>query len=768
MRAPLALFAFCALYPVRYHTAGTTLDPSWAVALNQFHVRGLMHGRDIGFTYGPLAYLTLPMPFGSNLEQGVAFQLACWLVLGALLAWFTVSKRISTPGLAILAACAPAGARIIREFGYAGPDIFLEFVALLLMGACLVGPEAFYYAGVAVAALLMLIKLSSGIGAIGAMLVFALALALFDWRRGLRLLLIGLIATPVLFAALFLLFAGSRGAIVPYVRSALEISSGHSAALSLSGPARELHYALAILGGFVALAAMFYMRRDRAFPVAAAMLAPLFLEFKHSFIRQDGGHVEFVFTFAAFAFGATLIFSDLFLQRLLPNTVPSLAALLLVATPWLYFEQGRYWRSLISPAAAWRDVRTCAHIGVLKQALLDYSNQALARDRVPPDLLARIGNRSMTIYPWENALAAANPIDYRPFPVFQVYDAYTTYLDGWNASFLNDAGRRPDFVLFDWISIDGRHPLLDCPQTMLALYRNYQFDGQYGGLLLLRKRPSSLPATLRAVTKTTMRMGQPLHVATAHAAIVRVDLRHNLSGRLLDFFFRVSDVYLTLAGPRGETPSARTFVVRIPPGVVPGGIPISLATEDLADTRRLFESATIDERWDTLAITGPGSAAFAPSAEVEVFELPEVTVSQRERIPTDIRDLRNLGWLADARIELLNHQGIAAISEREVVDASPDLGITLVQGFAVPSSEKGALYVEVDGRLYPATWAARRGDVAMIHGRAALASGFTAAIPNWVLGTATHHMRIAEVSEDETSVWRSEKLVSFRVGQKAQ
>src|ERR1700682_4019881 len=73
IRAALTLFAFCALYPVRYHAADTTLDPSWAVALNQFHVRGLMHGRDIGFTYGPLAYLTLPMPFGTNLEQGVAF-----------------------------------------------------------------------------------------------------------------------------------------------------------------------------------------------------------------------------------------------------------------------------------------------------------------------------------------------------------------------------------------------------------------------------------------------------------------------------------------------------------------------------------------------------------------------------------------------------------------------------------------------------------------------------------------------------------------------
>jgi hypothetical protein len=218
-----------------------------------------------------------------------------------------------------------------------------------------------------------------------------------------------------------------------------------------------------------------------------------------------------------------------------------------------------------------------------------------------------------------------------------------------------------------------------------------------------------------------------------------------------------------LAGPRGGTPWARTFVARIPPGVIPGGIAISLVPEDLSDMRRLFESGTIDERWDTIAITGPGSTVFASNATVEVFELPDITISQRERLPTDIRELRDLGWLPDARIELLNGEGITAISEREVVEVSPERGIMQVQGFAVPPREQRSLYVEVDGRLYPATWGGHRGDVAMIYGRSAVLSGFTAEIPNWVLGPAAHQMRVAEVSEDETSFWRSDKLVRFRI-----
>lgn len=756
-RAALALFAFCALYPVRFHAADTTLDPSWAVALNQFHVRGLMFGRDIGFTYGPLSYLTLPMPFGTNLEQGMWFQLACWLVLGGVLAWLTISKRISTMGLAVFAVCAPAAARMVHEFGYAGPDLFLEFVALLLMSFCLAGPEVFYYAGVAIAAFLMLIKLSTGIGAITAMVVFSIALAIVDRRRGLRLLSIALVATPVLFTVLFLLLAGSFDAVAPYIRSAMDISSGHSASLSLAGADVELYFALAILAGFVAVAVTFYLCKDRAFPVAAAMLAPLFLEFKHSFIRQDAGHVEFVFTFAAFAFATIVLFSDL-QWNISADLFLKVAALLLVAAPWLYFEQGRYWRDLISPMDAWRRVRMFANLGGLKQSLQADSNRALARDRLPADMLTRIGNRSITIYPWENSIAAANTIDYRPFPIFQVYDAYTSYLDGWNAEFLNDSRRRPELVLFEWRSIDGRHPFLDCPQTLLALYRNYEFDSQYGELLLLRKRGTPLSQDLRPVAKATLRIGQPLRVGTAQTAVVRVKLRHNFMGRLKDFFFRVPDVYLTLSGPRG-----RTLVARIPPAVVEGGIPITLVPEDLGDARRLFETGTIDERWDTLAITGPGSAAFSNTADVEILELPTVTITQREHAPANIRDLKNMGWLPDARVELLNHAGITDVSESEVAEVPGNTGIVVVQGYALPSADRRSLYIEVDERLYPASWGERRGDIAMMHGRSALNAGFTAALPNWVLGTAAHRLRVDEVSQDETTLWRGEKQLTFRV-----
>ena len=37
------------------------LDESWVVALSMAHDQGLIHGKDIIWTYGPLAYLSLPV-----------------------------------------------------------------------------------------------------------------------------------------------------------------------------------------------------------------------------------------------------------------------------------------------------------------------------------------------------------------------------------------------------------------------------------------------------------------------------------------------------------------------------------------------------------------------------------------------------------------------------------------------------------------------------------------------------------------------------------
>src|SRR5579871_4375598 len=47
-------------FPVSIGLSGTGLDASWRLGLNLAHSQGLVAGRDIIFTYGPLGYLVYP------------------------------------------------------------------------------------------------------------------------------------------------------------------------------------------------------------------------------------------------------------------------------------------------------------------------------------------------------------------------------------------------------------------------------------------------------------------------------------------------------------------------------------------------------------------------------------------------------------------------------------------------------------------------------------------------------------------------------------
>src|SRR5688572_31313191 len=93
--ARVALVAFVSLIavPLRFHAIQPGLDPSWAFALNWFHSRGLLHGRDIGFTWGPLAHLAIAMDVGNGLGIAVAAQLIAWVLFVGALAWLAFKKN---------------------------------------------------------------------------------------------------------------------------------------------------------------------------------------------------------------------------------------------------------------------------------------------------------------------------------------------------------------------------------------------------------------------------------------------------------------------------------------------------------------------------------------------------------------------------------------------------------------------------------------------------------------------------------------------------
>ncbi len=444
-----------------------------------------MFGKDVGFTYGPLGYLMLPMNVSSNLWKGIAFQFCVWLVFCGIIAWLAFSKRVSLYAIALFAVLLFFGLPAFDSFGFTGPDTFLALTALLLLGCASVVKRWYIPFALTqlIAALLFLVKFSSAVMVLSALMIYAAALFLQDRQKALRVAPLAFIGTPLLFALVFLLYHPSLFVFERYVRLGLEISSGYSTAMSYPSGADNLNYALGLLLTYAIAVLLVFWKRRHAFPLWIAMAGPLFLAFKHSFVREPG-HAGILFMFIPLAWAVVLLFTDLGgpAKWHIPATLGITLGLLLVwqgtAPVWARFKTTK---AGLNHA---RDLGDVFRINEIQRSLDAISTNELGSLKLPLEFPA-VGTG---IFPAQVAYAAANPFQYAPFPIFQSYGAYTAFLDSWNATALADPATAPQRVIFEWEAIDGRHPLLDVPAMALAFFRHYELVASNHSALVLQRR----------------------------------------------------------------------------------------------------------------------------------------------------------------------------------------------------------------------------------------------------------------------------------------
>src|SRR5580693_4453453 len=98
----LALVALPAIPPDM--TGG--LDPGWVIGLNMAHAQGLLHGKDIVWTYGPLGYLLYPDASGHDLYRVLGYRLGVYLLwCAALLRLCFVESRLKEWIVILIAVC---------------------------------------------------------------------------------------------------------------------------------------------------------------------------------------------------------------------------------------------------------------------------------------------------------------------------------------------------------------------------------------------------------------------------------------------------------------------------------------------------------------------------------------------------------------------------------------------------------------------------------------------------------------------------------------
>jgi len=541
-----------------------SLDPSWAMGMNELASRNAVFGRDVVFTFGPLAAVYTaffhPATDAVVMVTSAALALAviaCWSVvlrgcspwlwLGvAVVCWLSINSRdallFAVPLLACLATSFwSLDQDDVDRLAEGRPRRFSVVPALL----------SFAWGAVGV---LPLIK--------GTMLVLALALTLCTAGFLLSQRRVGM-AVCVLLAPLgvslvvWSMVGQSPGMWRQYLGSMTEVIHGYTEAMArgLGNPRSFIQLIL-----FVSLACMlvrqavwFGLQRSRVTAVFFFLVVSisLFLSFKAAFVRHDEGH-------AVIAMNIAFI-------------------LLCVAWARLDLPQAGRWKWLMLAALLWFAVMSGfkgwgigLHLpqwwGVQRASLSAMADRVLRPTAIPEAFhaaFARIREQhplprlpgSVDVYSTNHAVALAHELPWRPRPVLQSYSAYTPALARLNRDHLLGVDA-PDWVWFTIEPIDGRLASQEDGASWTVLLRDYQpIQRVQGGFALQRRAQGRMqpPTPGPVLLERRAALGERVELPRdAGVMTLSVEVHRNLLGRVLQTFFKARSLALEVELASGE------------------------------------------------------------------------------------------------------------------------------------------------------------------------------------------------------------------------
>jgi hypothetical protein len=586
------------------------IDPAWQWAVNAAASQGTVFGRDLVFTYGPLAFLLAPLDVAANLAVATAFAVAVHIALiVTLLFWWKRSEHsgIVLAGVLVLLV-APA-------LGLATEGLWLLTVAWLACTGVELAARWPMVVAAVLAGVFLLVKTSLAVAAVA-----AVGLAVIGERallkRSVRWEVVGVWVLTVLVLGA-VCFPSPAVAWAWWQRS-LDVASGYSIANSIIGPVAYLVVGLVAVAAWIGVACVAWS--DARLRRWALLTAPLVLiQFRLGYVRQDG-HEQQLFGFLCALVALTVVMTRCRRQ----------ATAALVATGVAIVGFGVVAER--SPASLGRSVvRAVAGVGGLSNldAVLHWSEtrrrlaaesaEQLRELQLPASWHARLGPAPGPVgtLPWECLIAPANGLEWDPTPTLQLYSAYTEDLDRWSATHYADDG--PRWIVDEYVPVGKRHQMLDAPATWRALYRCYEprdtATEPYSVLLERRRQP--LPDRLVEVGRSVLVLETPLEVPqSSHMLFGFFDLELNGWGRLQSTLFRVPPVMLRL-----DHVSGRTTVYRMIPATAANGLLINRFPGRFFEHYLWLWSGRPVDEVVRITVTGPGTSELVETSTVVWREL---------------------------------------------------------------------------------------------------------------------------------------------------
>ena len=614
LRWMLFLYVAAVLCPIQYCSpSGDTVDNSWLFGLNYAAATHLVIGRDVIWTWGPLSYLLFPFDIGNNLAQGLLFQIVLWLLTIVVMWDLFFRGDFSLRNLALCAILIGLSTvwvsnNVFFNSGFLYPSL------ILLVHYRLRGGRVRYLAALATMGVIPLIQTFGASIVVGVVAGLVIELLLREDHRA-RLDLVLAVSVPAAVAtACCVIVMGSFHNVVRYISLSLELTRGYSIAMSTSGP--RLGMVAAFEGIFLLIAALFLLKlhnREQARFFSLIWAAPMLMDLKHGFLRQDSPHVGEFFCFLAVPLALVMLAVRLDRQF---TGVAVAVVVLLFAVLWQDHAAGENLYGAIasvtgiSPAS--RALKVW-HFERLRRSLDANARANFPVDaRIEPEIKLIVGHERVGFLSDIYSNALMDDLNLVLFPVLQRYSAYTPNLDRLDATWIDNHG--PRFLIFSGSTIDGRHPWTESPSSWTEVYRWYETRFLGKNHLLLQRRPQPRFGQLKLIVRRTIGFGEELAMPDSQEPIAFWSMQCHLTeiGKLKALLARIPPVMMDVNG----NSHIRTF--RVLPPVLGGPSLANYLPSSLAEFAEVFGDR---ENWHFLVTSlnfrSLGKSAYRHNCEIE-------------------------------------------------------------------------------------------------------------------------------------------------------
>ncbi|MEP6611121.1 MAG: hypothetical protein ABJA76_04535 [Mucilaginibacter sp.] len=534
------------------------LDVSWKMTLDYAITKHWIWGKDIVYTYGPLA----------NLSTRTGQGLPVWAMLlfdGFLIVnfYFVFADFIKSNVNKLLAVAILICALLLVNtcFGSDTAWVLLFFI-IYWMVKTFNNPRQQYIATLIVLTILAFyIKMNTGL--IAMVLLCGHFVNLVVCKKISWVMLIGwciAFFTLIVMSAVLL-----HVSIFNYITGSLEMIKGYNDVMYLDESHNVIQIGLYVL--FLAMLAWFLYKlwqqlKEKKYSLIIYTIAGIifiFLLQKQAILRNDRQH-----SYEYFSFAPLILLCNFFSAENQKRQLKYSLAIMLFALGFVLYNRG---------LAYSLNTRGAAPVTYIKQ-LIDYNPEAHVyqpgKRQVPKKLLDIIGNKTVDVFPWDSEYAIENKLNYKPRPVFQSFSAYTEALEKINYDYF--VKQAPNFLIYDYDAIDNRYPFNDESLVNLFILRNYTvadtFTSNQRQRLVLQRKFKTAPLQFNHILQHAFSLNDTIMVPNFN--FIRLDIQYNLPGRIKAFVNRPPHVQISYMRADGKWFTCKTSPEMLKSGLYVG------------------------------------------------------------------------------------------------------------------------------------------------------------------------------------------------------